>query len=57
MIFDGVVFSRRRTVEGNGHCRFENLSITLSLSNCPLVLILSGDLKYDFYPPVSVHRS
>ena len=57
MIFDGVVFSRRRTVEGNGHCHFENLSITLRLSNCPLVLILSGDLKHDFYPRVSVYRS
>ena len=57
MIFDCVVFPRRRTVEGNGHCHFENLSMTLSLSNCPLVLILSGDLKHDFYPPVSVHRS
>ena len=57
MIFDSVVFPRRRTVEGNGHCRFENLSITLRLPNCPLVLILSGNLKHDFYPRVSVHRS
>ena len=57
MIFDSVVFPQRRTVEGNGHCRFENLSITLRLSNCPLVLILSGNLKHDFYPLVSVHRS
>ena len=57
MIFDCVVFPRRRTVEGNEHCRFENLSITLSLSNCPLVLILSGDLKHDFYPRVSGYRS
>ena len=57
MIFDSVVFPQRRTVEGNRHCRFENLSITLRLSNCPLVLILSGNLKHDFYPRVSVHRS